>query len=108
MTFLLEDEEEIAKILTRRLKRRGLKPSNEEWEVHGPHKDMNYEVFIGACDFIPEEGAKCICPPGSAKANCPIHGFVLVAVYPRAVYEIEDESLWWDVYPEDKIPVNIL
>lgn len=69
------------------LARRGLKPDTSvEWEIHGPHPNMDYQVLIG---WVFDDQAR-----------------YLVAVYPRGVYEIEDESSWWKVKGADRIPVN--
>lgn len=106
LTFEDRDEKRILSNIKRRLKRRRLKPDlDSEWEVHGPHNGMNYQVFIGCCSFIPKEGDKCICPEGSQLTYCPIHGFQWVAIYPWAIYGIDDSRDWWKVTAEDRIPV---
>ncbi|MFB3764847.1 MAG: hypothetical protein ACE14P_06310 [Methanotrichaceae archaeon] len=70
------------------LSRRGLKPDlSEEWTIHGPHQNMDYPVLIGWAH--------------DGKDN-----WHLVAVYPRAVYEIEDESNWWDVGSKNRLWVD--
>ncbi len=108
MGFLdLEYDVEIVRKIKRRLKKRGLVMDTEEvWEVHGPHPDMPFQVFIGYA-FVRREG-KCICPypPEFTRNDCPVHGYVCVALYPRAVYEIESPSKWWDISPENRIPVE--
>lgn len=71
--------------LFRRLWRRRLALSVKGWEVHGPHQDMPYQVFIGWCR--------------ETKGNKER----LVAVYPRRIYEIEDPADWWKARPEDAI-----
>jgi len=110
LTFEGRDEKIILSNIRRRLRRRGLESNIEgNWEVHGPHNGMDYQVYIGCCTFIPQEGDKCICPEGSELVHCPIHGFQCVAIYPRAIYALEDEmafSDWWKVTPEDRIPVD--
>ncbi len=73
--------------ITAALRRRGMKPDTEEdWEVHGPHESFNYQVYVGYAisQDDPEESA-------------------LVAIYPRAVYEIEDRSDWYKPTSEQKI-----
>ncbi|MBA7500360.1 MAG: hypothetical protein GH144_01250 [Clostridia bacterium] len=99
------EEKEISRRVKSSLRRRGLKVDleTEEWEIHGPHPQMNYQVYVGYVDFIPAPDAKCTCPPGSQRTYCPVHGGCCVAVYPRAVYEIEEISKWWDTKPEDRI-----
>jgi hypothetical protein len=82
--FLFEEQPRLAATVKAALRRRGLEPdATAEWEVHGPHQDMNYEVYIGPA-----------CERGSNAR------YMTVVIYPRAVYEIEDgnESKWWDVY----------
>jgi len=100
-----EEEKEIFRSIKRSLKRRGLKLNleTEEWEVHGPHQDMNYKVYLGYVDFVPKRSDKCICRPGIQYTYCPVHGGCCVAIYPRAVYEIEEMSKWWDIKPENRI-----
>lgn len=105
-TLDFSTDTEILNSIKQRLRRRGLKPDLDgEWEVHGPHQDMDYQVYIGFAEFIPDKDDVCICPKGSPLTNCPIHGFVCVAIYPWAVYEIEEPEKWWDVGPEDQIPI---
>ncbi len=100
-----EENKEISRSIKRSLKRRRLKLDldTEEWVVHGPHPEMKYQVYVGYVGNIPEANEKCICPPGSGLIHCPVHGGCCVAVYPRAVYEIEDSSKWWDTKPENRI-----
>ncbi len=72
------------------LRRRGLKPDLKEvWEIHGPHKGMNYQVYVGYAISVTDP------------SDTPI-----VAIYPwqRRVYEIEDTSNW----ASDAIPENII
>jgi len=70
------------------LGRRGLKPDLDSgWEVYGPHRDMNYQMYVG---YAYDETGEYFC----------------VAIYPRAVYEIDDPSDWWKVKPEDRIPIK--
>jgi hypothetical protein len=53
----LDDEPEHGKYVRRQLKRRGLVPSGDTWEIHGPHQNMNYQVYVGEASRIskPEE-----------------------------------------------------
>ncbi len=90
----------------RTLARRRLKPDLErDWEIHGPHQDMSYHVYVGYAYSEAEEGARCICPGGEIQyTHCPAHKhYYCVAIYPRAVYEIEQPWKWWDIYPENRI-----
>jgi hypothetical protein len=66
---------------------RGLIPDFDdcEWEIHGPHQDMDYQVLIGWA----HDGAD---------------NWACVAIYPRAVYKIDDPGDWWKC--EERIPVN--
>lgn len=75
------------KLINSALARRGFKPDlSKEWEIHGPHQGMNYQVLIGW-----------------AYENENKDSWHMVAVYPRAIYEIEDESKWWDVGSKNRI-----
>jgi len=84
----LKEEKEILKFITGMLKRRGFKPDLEnEWEVHGEHKGMNYKAYIGYAMDSKSEG-------------------ILVVVYPRSVYWIDDFSHWWKREPDHRIFVG--
>jgi hypothetical protein len=99
---------DLARLIRRRLARRGLKPDfSEEWEVHGPHSpEMPYQVYIGRAFSEPVPGAKCICPKGLRRVSCPAHRQDFwVAIYPRGVYQIDSPEDWWKVTPDQKIPV---
>ena len=55
----LEEEKEKLKFITGMLERRGLYlDKNDEWEVHGPHPGMNYQVFVGTA--YEKEKTKCL------------------------------------------------
>ena len=85
----LEYEKEYLKIITDTLKRRGMRPVIlSDWEVHGPHLGMDYQVFIGEAV---KEGFDDIW---------------LVAIYPRAVYWLEDSSDWCEVGSENRILIK--
>jgi hypothetical protein len=100
----LNEEPKHLDIVKRRLARRGLKPClDEEWDIHGTHEGMNYQVYVGTAYEEPEKGAKCICPDdykqkGLEESNCPAHRtYYCVAIYPWGICEIEDFSEWgWD------------
>jgi len=88
-TLDLEHEKEYLKIITDTLKRRGMNPIIlSDWEIHGPHPEMNYQVFVG-------EAVK--------KGSDDIW---LVAIYPRAVYWLEDPSDWCEIELENKILIK--
>ncbi len=74
--------------ITNALQRRGMIPDVKEgWEVHGPHHpELPYHVYVGIA--ISKNDA----------SDCP-----LVAIYPHAVYEIEDTSDWGRVQPDRRI-----
>jgi hypothetical protein len=86
----LKEEKEILKFITGMLKRRGFKPDLEsEWEVHGEHKGMDYQVYIGyAIDSKGEE--------------------LLVVIYPKSVYWLDDYSDWWKCEPDHKVFIEEL
>jgi hypothetical protein len=72
--------------IDRALKARGLHRDGE-WQVHGPHlPDMPDVVYVGSV-----RGAD---------------GSFTVAVYPHAVYEVDDDSLWWRAEPRNRVPVS--
>lgn len=72
------------------LQRRGMTPdTHEDWEVHGPHEGMNYQVYVGYA---------------IAKED-PSESFP-VAIYPRAVYEIDSPSDWARVSAEKRILID--
>jgi hypothetical protein len=75
------------------LKRRNLlmNPENDGWQIHGPHEDMNYQVYEGRAYTRKED------------VNSYNQGFDVV-IFPKAVYEIN--SSWHHVSPEDRIPVG--
>jgi len=98
-------DKEHFKIISERLKRRGLEPcTDEEWEIHGPHPDMNYQIYVGYAD-LRNKNQKCRCfGCNLSVGECVKHAnFYCVAIYPRAVYEIEDPEKWWDTKPENRI-----
>jgi len=102
-----EDQRHHLTYISRVLSRRGLLPDlGEEWEIHGPHDDMDYQVYVGYA--VPrDENKKC----QSLGCNlswkkCKKHtNFDCVAIYPKAVYHIEEPCDWAKVDPEDRIPV---
>ena len=82
-----EQEPYYLQTIKRRLRTRMLEPDiDEEWEVHGPHRDMEYPVYVG--------WARLIGYPND---------YVCVAIYPRAVYRIDGPNDWYKVTPDDRI-----
>jgi hypothetical protein len=53
----LDEEPEHGNYVRHQLKRRGLQPSWDTWEIHGPHENMNYQLYVGVASRIskPEE-----------------------------------------------------
>jgi hypothetical protein len=94
-------------IIRRALFRRGLAPDLDElWEIHGPHQEMSYQVYVG---YAIPKNEKQTCSFNSCKlpwVKCKEHpNFCCVAIYPRAVYEIEKPSDWYKNNPENRIAV---
>lgn len=84
----LEMEKAYLKRVKSASSKRGLMPDlSQEWEIHGPHQNMNYQVLVG----------------WAYDDNCNLH---LIAVYPRAIYEIDDYSKWWDVGSQNRIALK--
>jgi hypothetical protein len=80
-----KSEPEHLEYLRKRLASYGLKPDkNWEWEIHGPHQDMDYQVYIGYA-----KDARGI-------EHC-------VAVYPRSIYEVDDPSDWYKGFSENRL-----
>lgn len=107
-TFDSEHDKRGVRIIGNVLKKRGLIPDfSEEWEIHGPHRDMNYQVYIGWAYKKADTKAVCICPQHAELTRCCAHKqFFCVAIYPEEVYEIEDYDRWCDVRPEDRILIQ--
>jgi len=77
----------------------------DEWEIHGPHPDMNYVVYVGRAYESLDVGIECSCRKSIATCVKHKEGFY-VAVYPKAVYAIDESADWWRQKPEDRIPVK--
>jgi hypothetical protein len=77
--------------ITSLLKRRGLRPDfSELWEVHGPHADMNFQMFVGyAINTDDPKDTYCV-------TVWPGHG----------VWEIDDPSQWNQTDPTRRIAVQ--
>jgi hypothetical protein len=79
-----QSEPDHTRRIRRALESRGLQfDPAEEWEIHGPHQDMNYEVYVGTA----REGKM----------------LRTVAIWPKAVYAVGDTSRWWDISPENRL-----
>ena len=89
-------EKEHLEYIKRKLNSRGLKiDTTDDWEVHGPHENMNYQVFIGYGYQNAVPGAKCDCKKGAQRTDCEAHKqYYCVAIYPRRVYQIDTPSDW--------------
>lgn len=88
------------------LRRRDLQmDENDDWEIHGPHQNMNYVVYIGKVYESLDQTLECSC--AEAITTCGKHrdGFY-VAIYPRAVYAIDEPPGWRQPKQEDRIPVK--
>lgn len=99
------DKEHLGRI-KRALARRGMEiDADSEWEIHGPHQGMNYQVCVGYAYVEANPKAACICSSKDLqKMECEAHRrYYCVAIYPRAVYEVGDKSEWWNARPENKI-----
>ena len=100
-----EDKRRLRRI-KKALARRGMRIDTDwDWEVHGPHPDMNYEIYVGYAYEEANPKARCVCSSRNLQeVGCEAHRrYYCVAIYPRAVYEIEDESAWHKVCPENRI-----
>lgn len=80
--------------ITDALRHRGLMPDLvEEWEVHGPHAGMNFQVYVGYA-VSKDDPLDCFCVAIS------LHGTG------RGVYEIDDPTRWGERSPDKKIPIE--
>jgi len=104
-TLNFSKEKEHLAIIRKRLAVRGLKPDlKSEWEIHGPHQDMNYQVYVGYAmpSDDKEECRYCSLP----WKQCKVHpNYYCVVIYPRGVFEIFDPSKWYKPEPENRIGV---
>lgn len=103
-----EDQKEHLTYIQKVLSRRGLTPDlSEEWEIHGPHQGMNYQVYVGYA-LRKDKKEKCRFPDCSLPwTACKRHvNFDCVAIYPKAVYRIQEPSDWAKATAEDRIPIT--
>ena len=98
-------QKEILNRIKTALTRRGLiMDLEDEWEIHGPHQDMDYQVLVGPVYEKLGHTIPCNCTQGYRK--CQKHRDRLyVVIYPRVAYYINDPADWWNVKVEDRIPV---
>jgi hypothetical protein len=89
MGFLnLEREPEHMHEIQKALEKRGLRfDVEDDWEIHGPHPNMDYQVYVGT--------AYKDTPNGSEE--------MYVAIYPHAVYQIDDSDEWQTPSSEQRI-----
>lgn len=81
------------------LKKRGLRMDIEDdWEIHGPHSDMNYVVYVGYAYYDKWQRSQQILVKNRLEG-------IWVAIYPRGVYEIEEEDKWNIIIPEQRIQI---
>jgi hypothetical protein len=75
-----------------------------EAECHrGPNRSIALRIDAVRTYAEAEEGEKCICPR-LRLVNCKAHlRWVYVAIYPRAVYELDEASDWYKAYPENRL-----
>lgn len=83
------------------LERRGLRMDIEdEWEIHGPHSDDVPRVYVGYAYYDKWQPSLSQHIPEKNRLDG-----IWVAIYPRAVYEIEEADEWNKVKTEQRIPV---
>ena len=80
---------------------------DDEWEVHGPQQDMNYQVYVGRAFEKPlPVYTTCTCRTiGVDKCKKHQNGFC-VAIYPKAVYEIQLPDDWDKVRKDEIIELD--
>jgi hypothetical protein len=105
LNFRDGDERHLSRI-RQALRQRGLQMDEiDDWKVHGPHPNMDFQVYVGKAYESLDRTLECSCH--EAIATCLKHkdGFYVV-ICPRAVYAIDDSSDWWKAEPQDRIPVK--
>jgi len=103
-----DDEKENLIIIRSALHRRNLfMDEDDQWEVHGPHPDMDYQVFTGrAYEQPPAVYTICTCKT-TGFDSCKKHqNGIYVAIYPKAVYVIQAPEDWLKVNQEDRITIK--
>ena len=100
-------EKELLSHIRKILLRRDLVPDTKsEWEIHGPHPGMDYQVYVGYALPKDERGACQYSDCNLPWKKCKRHvNFYCVAIYPKAVYEIEEPSDWGSARSENRIPI---
>jgi hypothetical protein len=104
-TLDFENDKRILNKIKSVLKRRALVMDPEdEWEIHGPHQDMDYQVLVGPVYEKLNHTIPCNCTQGYHK--CQKHRDRLyVVIYPRGVYYINDPDDWWKKNQKDRVSV---
>jgi len=89
MGFLnLEHEPKHRHDIQKALEKRGLRfDADDDWEIHGTHPGMDYQVYVGTAYIDGQNGSQEI----------------WVAIYPHAVYEIDDSDRWQKIYAVRRI-----
>ena len=103
-----DDEKENLITIRLALNRRNLfMDKDDQWDVPGPHPEMDYQVFIGrAYEQPPAVYTICTCKT-TGYDSCKKHqNGIYVAIYPRAVYEIQSIEDWDKVRPDEKIAIG--
>ena len=92
----LEEESYHRNKIKQALKKRGLRMDMDcDWEIHGPHPDVPV-VYVGYAYYDKWH------PHQHMPKERRVEG-TWVAIYPRAVYEIEEADKWCQVEPEKRI-----
>lgn len=74
-----------------------LKPiMDEEWDIHGPHPDMDYQVFVGPADPLDDESKCRLCDKKWKDCDLHLNGGIVV-VHPKGFDMIDDPSDWHKV-----------
>lgn len=109
MVFLdFEYGKEDLKFIRSALRRRNLfMDEDDKWEVQGPRQDMNYQVYVGRAFEKPlPVYTTCTCNTiGVGQCKKHLNGFY-VAIYPRAVYEIQSPDDWLKVRQDKRITLG--
>lgn len=97
-TLNLQEETYHCNNIKQALESRGFRMDMEdEWEIHGPHPEVPV-VYVGYAYYDRQQ------PPQDAPAESRPDG-IWVAIYPRAVYEIEEAEGWTKISQEQRITI---